>query len=196
MSLLQPRYDRERKVWRIPTRTYHVFGSGTAWARLVVDGQRIVQADSTADNGFVGVDYAHVPTTEVLSWKNVQFESGAMPGSKRRFEGTGRKFVYWATADVRVEKDAHRRNTHTAAMQHLLWWPNGILHKVVAEYGDDLPAGASLHMAAAVICRLEEEGWRLTPTDIPVVREAAERALRIHRESVAAAKRRAATNVG
>ena len=80
--------------------SYHVFGSGSAWADLVIDGRRVPATEDLGDNGFVGFAAAHGPVALLLDAKSVRWEKGAYPGGESRYEGTGRGFLRRACRDM------------------------------------------------------------------------------------------------
>ena len=80
--------------------SYHVFGSGSGHAELVVDGCRIPATEDLGDNGFVGYTAALVPVSRLLGAKSVRWVKGSYPGGESRYEGTGRGFLRRACRDM------------------------------------------------------------------------------------------------
>lgn len=78
--------------------SYHVFGSGAAIARLIIDGVGITHAVAAQrgwpvtcrDNGFVGYFFVTVPSSLVARATTVKYYRGATPGGDEEFEGHGK----------------------------------------------------------------------------------------------------------
>lgn len=89
-------FQFSNNMMSLVTGTYHVFGSGAASARLLVDGDRVAPAEDGGNNGFAGVMRSSVPLAQLAAAKGVKFHLGFSPGGSIEFCGSGRSFIRWA----------------------------------------------------------------------------------------------------
>lgn len=80
------------------------YGSGVSWAKMRIympDGRVLEESDFPKidrledDNGFCIFEYSEFPVDLLKSATKVEYEAGASPGGRYKFEGSGIEFVEW-----------------------------------------------------------------------------------------------------